>query len=229
MADEFNTKQRLFLVAGPDYNRRRTAVDDIKKKISVTPQALNTFTFYGKDTELEDFRKRLLTLSFGQSGIVLIKEPLSLPAPVKEFITNNLTRILAANFLICDSSIDLSARSGRKPDKFWETLAAKASLIRVDSAVGPDHLEAFKLSLRRNDFGRAALAAERMFETDTSSRDPGPLLIGILNAQCLWLADQSLRRRWLRYIWKADRQMKEKGLSSRLVMARLLGQLFSLV
>jgi len=70
---------------------------------------------------------------------------------------------------------------------------------------------------------------DNMFAGGTKDKLLGPQILGILVKRCSYLRDPAQRQRCLKYLWQADRALKEKGLDARLALETLLVKLTEVI
>ena len=184
------------------------------------------------------FRSRkFFTTSFGKERIAVFKNSQDLPLPASKFLFDNLKRILSNNYLIFETDKDYYQFQKDKRftnDEFFVSVLKKAALFRVVSTKRKATIEDFIASLRKNDLATSVYILEKLFAGGSKDKILGPQIIGILVRKFSSLSAQggsasggknpTEKDRYFKYLWEADRAIKEKGLDSRLVIESLLAR-----
>ena len=223
-------RERVFLVSGADFSQRKLAIGNIKKRILQNSSAqLNTLTLYSEEIEIKSLQENLFQSSFGEAKLIIFKDCFELGSSVREFLFNNLKKILTANYIIFETDKNLYYLEKNKKllsDKFFGLLLKKAASFRVASSKKKLSLDDFMNSIRRNDLASSLYVLENLFATGAKEKVLGPQIIGILVRKFSYLKNPAEKDRYFEYLWEADRAIKEKGLSARLVIETLLVKLF---
>ena len=227
-----NIRERVFLISGNNFLQHRLAIENIKKRIlkgKTTP--FDVHTFYGKETNVRDLGEKLFTVSFKKEKIIVFKNSRDLSAAVRNFLFENLNKILAANYLIFETDEDYYQFQKNKKltaDKLFSIVLKKAALFRVASIKEKSSMEDFIGSIRRNDLAASVYILEKLFKGGSKNKALGPQIIGILvqKFSASGGKNPTEKDRYFRYLWEADRAIKEKGLDPRLVIETLLAKVF---
>lgn len=221
-----NIRERVFLISGTDFSQRQHAVENIKKRIlKGKTAALNVFVFYAKETNPKDLGEKLFTTSFGNEKIAIFKNSQDLSTVTRKFLFDNLKRILSNNHLIFETDKDYYQLQRDKKfsnDEFFVSVLKKAALFRVVSTRAKATIEDFIASLRKNDLATSVYILEKLFVGGFKDKILGPQIIGILVSKISFLKDPTEKDRYFKYLWEADRAIKEKGLDPRLIIESLL-------
>jgi hypothetical protein len=219
-------KNRIFLVATDDFEQRRRAIDSIKRRIlkeSLTP--LNTLTIYSKEIFLKDLAEKLFTVSFGKEKILIFKDTLQLSADIREFLFKNLKKILPGNYLILEMDESLDSLRGKRAlvhDRFFALVFRNATKFNLSWRPQALTIEDFKRSIDRNDLAQSLYIMRRLFETKVKDTELGMQLLGTLIYIFSYLKSPVEKERCLKYLWEADRAIKEKGLKPQLALELFL-------
>ena len=231
-----NIRERVFLILGNNFLQRRQAIENIKKRIlkgKTTP--FDVHTFYGKEVNIRDLGEKLFTLSFEKRKIIVFKNSRDLSAAVRNFLFENLNKILTANYLIFEADEDYYHFQKNKKfaaDKLFSVVLKKAALFRVVSTKEKNSIEDFMGSIRRNDLAASVYILEKLFKGGSKDKALGPQIIGILVQKFSVQGfvsggkNPAEKDKYFRYLWEADRAIKEKGLDPRLVIETLLAKVF---
>ena len=226
-----NIRERVFLISGTNFLQRQRAVENIKKRIlKEKAQSLNVLTFYGKETNVKDLGEKLFTISFGKDKIAVFKNFQDLPVAVRNFLFENLKRILFNNYLIFETDKDYYQLQRDKKfaaDKFFIFCLKRAALFRVASTKGEPTIEDFIGSIRKDDLATSVYILEKLFKGGSKDKILGPQIIGILVRKFSFLKNPAEKGKYFKYLWEADRAIKEKGLDPRLVIETLLVKVFT--
>jgi len=225
-----NLRDKVFFISGADFFQRQRVIENIKKRILKTSNTpVNNIIFYSKEIDIKDLAKKIFTVSFGKNRIAVFKNCLDLKSAAKDFILNNFKKILSTNYIIFETDKEYSRlQRDRKliSDKFFSNILKKASLIRVSSPRRKLAIEDFMYSIRKNDLSLSLHVLESLFQSDAKERMLGPQIIGILVKKFSYLKGSPDKDRCFKYLWEADRAIKEKGVPTRLVIETLLVKLF---
>lgn len=219
-------KDRIFLVATDDFEQRRRAIDSIKRRIlkeSLTP--LNVLTIYSKEIFLKDLAEKLFTVSFGKEKILIFKDTLQLSVGIREFLFKNLKKILLGNYLILEIDEPFDSLRGRKVllhDHFFALVFRNASKLNLSWHSRPLTIEDFKRSIDRSDLGQSLYIMRKLFEAKVKDEELGMQLLGILIYRFSYLKSSIEKEQCLKYLWEADRAIKEKGLKPQLALELFL-------
>ena len=221
-----NIRERVFLISGTNFLQRQRVVENIKKRIlKGKVSSLNVLTFYGKEVNPKDLGEKLFATSFGEERMVVFKNFQDLPSTARKFLFDNLKRILSNNYLIFETDKDYHQFQKDKrftSDEFFVSVLKKAALFRVGSTKEKATIEDFIASLRKNDLATSVYILEELFDGGSKDKILGPQIIGILVRKFSFLTNPTERDRYFKYLWEADRAIKEKGLDPRLVTETLL-------
>ena len=221
-----NIREKVFLISGTNFLQRQRVVENIKKRIlKVKASHLNVFTFYSKETSPKDLGEKLFTTSFGKEKIAVFKNSQDLSPAITKFLFDNFKRILSNNYLIFETDKDYyQFQKDRRftNDKFFVSVLKKAALFRVVSTKDKPTMDDFTASLRKNDLATSVYILEKLFAGGAKDKMLGPQIIGILVRKLSFLKNPTEKNRYFKYLWEADRAIKEKGLDSRLVIESLL-------
>lgn len=221
-----NIRERVFLISGTNFLQRQRAVENIKKRIlKEKARSLNVLTFYGKEINIKDLGEKLFTISFGNDKIAVFKNFQDLPVEVRNFLFENLKRILSANYLIFETDKDYYQLQRDKKfttDKFFIFCLKRAALFKVASTKEEPTIEDFIGSIRKDDLAASVYILEKLFKGSSKDKILGPQIIGILTSKFSFLKNSVEKGKYFKYLWEADRAIKEKGLDPRLVIETLL-------
>lgn len=226
-----NLRERLFLICGGDFLQRQRIIDNIKHRIlKGASQPLSVLAFYGKEIDEKDLQEKLFTAAFNKSKIVIFKDFLAISPQVKEFLGKHLAKIISSNFLIFETEKDyyeLQRNKRFSADRFFSTVINKSAVFKVATVKKGLTIEDFMNSLRKNDLISSLYVLEHLFEGNANEKILGPQIIGILVKKFSYLSDSVVKDTCFRLLWKADRDIKERGLDTRLVIETLLVKLLS--
>ena len=221
-----NIRERVFLISGTNFLQRQRVIKNIKERILKGKNSfLNTLTFYGKEVNPKDLGEKLFTTSFEKNKIAVFKNSQDLPLAVRKFLFDNLNRILSNNYLIFETDKDYYQFQRDKRftnDEFFVSVLKRAALFRVVSTKEKATIEDFIASLRKNDLVTSVYILEKLFAGGSKDKILGPQIIGILVRKFSFLKSPTEKDRYFKYLWEADRAIKEKGLDPRLVIESLL-------
>ncbi len=221
-----NIRERVFLISGTNFLQRQRAVENIKKRILKGKESsLNVLTFYGKEVNPKDLGEKLFTTSFGGGKIAVFKNSQDLPSAARKFLFGNLKRVLSNSYLIFETDKDYYQFQRDKRftnDEFFVSVLKRAALFRVVSTREKATIEDFITSLKRNDLAVSVYILEKLFAGGSKDKILGPQIIGILVRKLSFLKNPTEKERYFKYLWKADRAIKEKGMDPRLVIESLL-------
>lgn len=226
-------RDRVFLIFGSNFLQRQKIIENLKYKILKEKSAsINILTFYGKEVELKDFQEKILTSSFDNIKILIIKDFSELPPPVRLYLLNNLDEILTGNYIIFETDKESYSLQGNKKiasDKFFSLIFKNSQVYRVSSFERKLSIEDFMGALRKNDLDSCLYVLENLFDGTTKDKGIAPLIIGILVRKFSYPYLNSFNKeKCFEYLWKADRGIKEKGHDARLTIETLLIKLFTL-
>jgi|TARA_B100000315_G_scaffold248574_1_gene278606 hypothetical protein len=225
-----SVREKVFLISGNNFIQRQRALEGIKKRILQDKSAtFSVLTLYPKEIDSEDLADKLFTTSFTKKKVVIFKNFQDLPSAARKFIFDNLKKILINNYVIFETEKDSYQLQKNKKitvDSLFSFILKNAASFRVASSRQEASMEDFISGIRKNDLSYALYVLESLFKKGTTDRILGPQIIGILVKKFSYLKDPAKKEKYFKYLWQADRAIKEKGLDTRLVIETLLVKLF---
>jgi DNA polymerase III delta subunit len=224
-------KDRIFLICGQDYPQRRLIIENIKKRIlqKATGQ-FNTLTFYAKEIDIKDLQEKILLIPFDQKKILIFKDAENIPKAIKEFLLNDITKILSNNYILFETEKTYFTNDRRiAQDKFLNFVFSNSTLFKVGKYVSGPSFSDFIISIRSGDLSTALYVLAKLFEvkaSDSERKVLGLQLFGVLVSEVSYLKDNDLRRKYLKHLLKTDRLIKEKGMEPRLAIELFLSKSF---
>jgi len=224
-------RERIFLICGADFSQRQRALTNLKNRIlKNSPLSLNSITFYSKELDSKTLKEKLFVSSFGKNKVVIFKNFFEMKAQTRILLFNNLKKILTTNYIICETDKDhyqLQSNKRLISDKLFALVLKRAALFRVASSKRKVSIQDFMSSIRKSDLTSSLYILESLFEAGAKDKVLGPQVIGILVRNFSYLKNPVEKDRAFKYLWEADRAIKEKGLAPRLVIETLLVRLFT--
>lgn len=225
-----NIREKVFLISGTNFRQRQHAIEGIKKRIlKGKADLLDVYTFYSKEIDVKSLNEKLLTVSFKKNKIIVFKNFQNLPVAARSFIFEKIKLILESNYLIFETDKDqrqLQESKKISADKFFNFILKSAALFRTASVKDKSSIEELMGSIRRNNLADSIYILEKLFQGGSKDKALGPQIIGILVQKFSFLKNSTEKDRCFKYLWKADREIKEKGLNPRLVIETLLARVF---
>jgi hypothetical protein len=222
-------REKVFLVCGGDFLQRQRALDSIKKRLLKNePRPLASLTFYSKEINIKDLQEKLATASFDKKRILIFKDFSNLASRARSFLFDNFKKIVLSNYIIfeTDSEYYYLQRSKKiTADKLFAIVISKSAVYRVASPKRSASMQDFMDSVRRNDLASCLYILECLFEGGAKEDALGPQIIGILTRKFSYHKNSSEKETYFKYLWEADRAIKEKGLGVRLIIEALLVKL----
>ncbi|MFA5272083.1 MAG: hypothetical protein WC412_07095 [Candidatus Omnitrophota bacterium] len=224
-------RDSIFLICGQDYAQRRLIIENIKKKIlQKTTGQFNTLTFYAKEIEIKDLQEKILLIPFDQKKILIFKDTENIPKAIKEFLLNNITKILSNNYILFETEKGYFTNDRRvAQDKFLNFVFSNSTVFKVGKYVSVPSFSDFIASIRSGDLSTALYVLAKLFEVKSSDSERkvlGLQLFGVLVSEVSYLKDRDLRRKCLKHLLKTDRMIKEKGMEPRLAIELFLSKSF---
>lgn len=224
-----NIRERAFLISGSNFSQRQQALKSIRKRIlQDQAAAFSILTLYSKELTPKDLAQKLFTTSFTNKKIVVFKNFHDLSSAARKFIFDNLQKVLVNNYVIFETEKDnyqLQKNKKFSSDDLFSFILKRAASFRVSSARSSLSIEDFIGSIRKNDLAHSLYVLESLFENTAKDKILGPQIIGILVRKFSYIKDQSKKEEYFKYLWEADRAIKEKGLDVRLAIETLLVKL----
>lgn len=226
---ELSFRERVFVVCGANYFSRRQALANIKKRaLKGHGACLNVLTFYSKEVNVKDLREKVLSESFSGNRIAVFKDFPALSSPVKDFLFNNLKKILAVNYAVFETEEDYyHLRRSKKisSDKFFNLIFEKAALFKAASSSRKSAIGDFIAGINKRDLASSLYVLESLFEGGNKEKVLGPQILGVLVNR---FSAHKRKDVCFKYLWEADRAIKVKGQDARLALETLLVKLFAL-
>jgi len=221
-------KQRVFLVVGSEFFPRANTIENIKRRIlKETDIALNTQLIYVKKTNLDEIKDKLFSLSFEKKKLVIFKETQHLTKQMKQFLMDNLEELIKFNFLIFELEGDYTKIFKEKSfvqDGFFRYLMRNSTIVRTKSYSEEDVWRKFLRAVRYKNLSSALYFLEKLFdkiETTTKTGWQGLEILGALVKE-FSRTDYFDKEKYFHLLWEADRSIKVKGMSPKLVIQLLL-------
>lgn len=218
------SKKKIHLVTGGSYFRRQSAISQIKKDIFKESSALSFFSFYARELDVDLLQETILTVSFQEKKIILIKDFTYLENPVKDFLEKNLSRILKINYLILESEIPYSQLAAKKKilnDSFFNSIFKQAVKYQAnpESKVS---LEDFCQKLYRNDFKSCFAIADELLSKQGTDKGVAVKILGMVTSKIARLSDSETKKEKLNYLWETDRALKASNIDARVLVGKLI-------
>jgi hypothetical protein len=224
-------EDRLFLVASTLFGQRQRAIENIRRSIlKSAPSSLHIFTFYSKNIDINELKRKLFTFSFNKDKIIIFKEADALPSNIKDFLFKNIREIISSNFLILEIEREYQSFSRDRKfvsDSFFSFVFKKAKLFKMSSPRLTASLEDFKRSLRRGNLVSSLYIVEKLFKENAKEKELAMQILGILIREFCNLSNPYEKKRCLNYLREGDRLLKDKGVDSRLAVELLLIKLLN--
>jgi len=233
-------RERTFLVAGSDFFQRQQAIKNITKRIlKDQPSAFNFLILYSKELDSKSLQEKLFTTSFGKNKIILFKNFFDLASSLRYVLFTNIKKILSTNYLILETDKEyyqLSYSKKISSDNLFKLIIQKSAIFRVSSSKRDVTIKDFMNSMDRNDLQLSLYTLESLFQGSGKDRILAQQILGILVKKFSLLGSKSLsekeyhkQQEYFRYLWEADRAIKEKGLDARLAIEVLLTKIFETI
>ncbi|MBN3039784.1 MAG: hypothetical protein JW867_01515 [Candidatus Omnitrophica bacterium] len=224
-----NIKTRAFLICGNDFYARKRAIENIKTRILKGKAGLlNTSVVFSKEIELKEFQENLLTRSLHDIQLFIFKDFLELPLLARNFLSENIKKILAAGFLIFESEKDyyfVAKELARAKDRLFSVLLKGLPPVRAGFSKRDLSIYDFIKSFERKDLQGCLYVLENLYAQSPKQNQFGPQLIGVIVNNISKSAKSKQKQVCLSYVWDADRSIKEGGKDSRLILQTLLVKL----
>ncbi|MFA5337529.1 MAG: hypothetical protein WC330_04270 [Candidatus Omnitrophota bacterium] len=222
------TKGRVFFVSGSDFEGRKLIIENIKKKtLQSGITSLNTLNFYPKEINIKDLQEKVLLSSFDEKKMLIFKDVYSLSKEVKDFLYNNLDKIVSNNYIVFEAESDVLKSKKISADKFFSFIAASALCYKTSSSEPALSFEDFKKSIRQNNAAQAMYVLAKLYQeksSDSEKKALGLQLLGILVSELSYLKDDVSRKKYFNYLWEADRAIKERGFDPRFAIELFLSR-----
>ena len=227
-----NVRERAFLISGSNFPQRQHALRSIKKRLlQGKTSEFSILTLYSKEVNPSGLAEQLFTVSFTDKKVIVFKNFQALPSAALKLIFGKLTKILINNYLIFETEKDYYQLKKDKKfsnDSLFSFILGKSASFKVSSLRKKLSIDDFINSIRKNDLSHSLYVLENLFEGTSKDKILGPQIIGMLVKKFSYIRDPFKKIRYFKYLWEADRLIKEKGLDSRLVIETLLVKLFNL-
>ncbi len=222
------TNTRVFFVSGSDFAGRRLIIENIKKKTLATGQTpLNILNFYSKEINIKDLQEKVLLSSFDKNKMLIFKDVYNLSKEVKDFLFNNLGKIISNNYVVFEAESDSLKGKKISTDKFFNFIANSATCYKTSLSEPALSFDDFKKSIRQNNAAQAIYVLAKLYEAKSSDNEKKALglqLLGILVSEFSYLKNDILRKKYFNYLWEADRAIKERGFDPRFAIELFLSK-----
>lgn len=231
MNNAITLKQKLFLIISADSFKRKLAIDKVIAHLvkDKNDYASCVEVFYGNQIDIEEFKQELSNPSLKGIKIIIIKNAQALKKEIKEYIFQNLDKLIEANYFAFEVDIDPQIISQDKKfnqDALFSFLLNKATVGKFSGVIKQEFtVEDFSRSVYRGNYAKACYIADVLLQDKTKERQLGPVLLGVLVSQAPYIKDKSKREKYLSWLFATDRLIKERGITSRLSLQALLCRL----
>ena len=219
---------RVFFVCGSDFAGRRLIIENIKKKTLAAGQtSLNILNFYPKEINIKDLQEKVLLSSFDEKRMLIFKDVYNLSKEVKDFLYDNLEKIISNNYIIFEAESDALKSKKVSADKFFNFIANSAVCYKTSLSAPAPSFDDFKKSIRQNNIAQAIYVLAKLYEARSSDGEKKALglqLLGILISEFSYLKNDILRKKYFNYLWEADRAIKERGFDPRFAIELFLSK-----
>ncbi|MFA5007656.1 MAG: hypothetical protein WC546_00300 [Candidatus Omnitrophota bacterium] len=224
-----STKEKVFFVSGANFSGRRLIIENIKKKtLKGNISSFNILNFYPKEINLKDLQEKVLLSSFDKEKILIFKDAYNLPKEVKDFLYDNFSKAISNNYIIFEAEGNYSLKNKKiASDKFFNFILSKAACYKADTKFYEISFDDFRKSIRQNNVTQAIYVLDKLFEekaSDNEKKTLGLQLFGVLISESSYLKNDTLRKKYLNYLWEADRAIKERGLDPRFAIELFLSR-----
>ncbi|MCK9573212.1 MAG: hypothetical protein M0R20_02270 [Candidatus Omnitrophica bacterium] len=221
-------KDRIFFVSGSDFEGRKLIIENIKKKtLAIGQTSLNVLNFYPKEINIKDLQEKVLLSSFDEKRMLIFKDVYNLSKEVKDFLCNNLDKIVSNNYIVFEAEGDVLKNKKMSADKFFNFIANSARCYKTSLSEPALSFEDFKKSIRQNNAAQAMYVLAKLYQeksSDSEKKALGLQLIGVLVSEFSCLKDDVSRKKYFNYLWKADRAIKERGFDPRFAIELFLSR-----
>ena len=223
-------KKKVFIVAGSDFTRRKSAVDSLKKRlIPHKSSCLNFQVYYSRDIELDKLRGLLLSFSLEKERIVVFKESSFLGKGAKDFLYKNISSIVKNNYLIFEFEENyffLSRDKHFTNDRFFGYIFKNAFLIRTSSFVNGVSIRNLMDAIRKNRLRDSLYILESIFNNAGKDRSfIGMQILGAITKSFSYMRNPVERKRCFNLIWEAERILKGGKIEDKATLQILITKL----
>jgi len=225
-------RKDIFCIIGSDYAHRHRALERIKNEIlkDNNISSLDVVTIYPEKVKKREIKEILNLASFGKKRIIVFKNPQNFSASVKNFLYEELKKKIDA-FLVFEIEKDYNKFSEKiKEDLFLQFILKEGVLYRTYSSATFSQIYKFIYAFRKKNYPQALRILENLFREETNNNLLGARLLGVLiknyNFFRLFNSSSDQNEELLYLLWETDRLIKEKNISSRLALERLLIKLY---
>jgi len=225
-------RKDIFCIIGSDYVHRHRALERIKNEIlkDNNISSLDVVTIYPEKVKKREIKEILNLASFGKKRIIVFKNPQNFSASVKNFLYEELKKKIDA-FLVFEIEKDYNKFSEKiKEDLFLQFILKEGVLYRTYSSATFSQIYKFIYAFRKKNYPQALRILENLFREETNNNLLGARLLGVLiknyNFFRLFNSSSDQNEELLYLLWETDRLIKEKNISSRLALERLLIKLY---
>lgn len=224
-------KFKTYLVSGGGFTQRRKIINNIKRDIFAGEKSrLRAVTLYAGDINLDSFKDLVFTLSFQKKKVVLIKDFISLSKPIRNFLFENIQKILNYNYIIFESEIPYFSLEKKKKiasDSLFRYIIKNGKRYNEKALPAEISIEDFRNQLYRNNLSSCLFILEELLSSKTKSNKIAPQILGLIIAKFSYLRNSNNQEKAFNQLWQADRALKQSSIDIRILMERLLIKLFA--
>ncbi|MCM8824382.1 MAG: hypothetical protein NC822_06910 [Candidatus Omnitrophica bacterium] len=219
-----DVKRRVFLVTGSDFLSRKRVLDNIKLRVLGDKYSpLNTSIIYSKDVEENKLKETLLNFPLIDNRVFIFKEADKLNKQLKDFLFNNLDKLVSNNYLIFEIESDYFYLKDYLPkDNFFGYLLRRAQVIKTGSFEENFSISRFMRMLRINNLDGAFYTIEKIFEDNKNSEVLGMQILGAICKEFSYIDDHLGKEKVFNVIWETERALKEGRIEPLLALERLI-------
>ena len=124
---------------------------------------------------------------------------INLPKEVKDFLYDNLEKIISNNYIIFEAESDALKSKKVSADKFFNFIANSAVCYKTSLSAPAPSFDDFKKSIRQNNIAQAIYVLAKLYEARSSDGEKKALglqLLGILISEFSYLKNDILRKKY---------------------------------
>ncbi|MCM8774313.1 MAG: hypothetical protein NC820_06230 [Candidatus Omnitrophica bacterium] len=219
-----DVKKRVFLITGADFFYRKRVLDSIKLRVVGDKYSpFNTIVIYSKDVEENKLKETLLNLPLIDNRVFIFKEADKLNKQLKDFLFNNLDKLVSNNYLIFEIEVDyFYLKDYLTKDNFFGYLLRNAQLIKTGSFEENFSISRFMRMLKINNLEGAFYTIEKIFEDNKNSEVLGMQILGAICREFSYINDPWEKEKFFNVIWETERALKEGRIEPLLALERLI-------
>jgi hypothetical protein len=198
----------VFVVLGRNPNYKKIRIEKIKDSLLVKHSNITPVYLFAEDLILLNLRQEIDNLSFNKR-MFIFKSAESLSGEIKSYLSKELKKPDIGDVFIFDFDAGIEDIARFKKDSFFSFLFRINPPFKMGGRYRDVSLRDLAFALRRNSPEESLEIISLLFDKNPKEKISMQILGLIIKVVTDNYSDPRLRKRWINYLFQADRQLKE--------------------